>query len=61
VLLDQNGNAKVADFGTVREGIEEGGANSAMRTHASTAVIVGTHAYMPPEYSARGFVSVKVR
>ena len=61
MLLDEAGNAKVADFGTVREGVvEQGGAGSAEHTHASTKVIVGTHVYMAPEYRTHGHVSEKL-
>ena len=42
MLLDPECNAKVADFGTVREGVEQGGADSARLTHASTKLVVGT-------------------
>jgi serine/threonine protein kinase len=38
VLLDANGNAKVADFGTVHEGVKQGGSEGTRLTHASTKV-----------------------
>jgi serine/threonine protein kinase len=64
VLLDQSGHAKVADFGTVRaqgaqEKAEGASPRAAAKTHNSTRVIVGTQHYMPPEYTAHGFVSEK--
>jgi hypothetical protein len=43
----------VADFGTVRRGVEE----DEDKTHVSTRVIAGTRVYMPPEYSQTGHVS----
>jgi hypothetical protein len=45
VLLDAAGNAKVADFGTVRD-IKEGPEGKAQGTHASTKLVVGTKGYM---------------
>ena len=41
VLLDGAGNAKVADFGTAREGAAIGSG----ATHASTTTVIGTHGY----------------
>jgi serine/threonine protein kinase len=66
ILVDSDGQAKVADFGTVREAealISQGttalpAAN--MATHMSTKIVIGTREYMPPEYSCRGHVSPKV-
>jgi serine/threonine protein kinase len=43
ILLDRSGSAKVADFGTVREGAKKGVIDS---THASTRLVVGTKGYM---------------
>jgi hypothetical protein len=54
VLLDARGNAKVADFGTVREWRGEQN-----RTHATTGLAVGTPYAMPPEYKEYGHVSMK--
>jgi serine/threonine protein kinase len=60
VLLDDQGNAKVADFGTVREGVKKGEDDTqGMATHTVTARCVGTTAYMPPEYATQGIVSEK--
>jgi hypothetical protein len=58
VLLDAAGTAKVADFGTVREGAKPG-EHGTVNTHAKTSLVVGTKGYMPPEYEKGGHVSVK--
>jgi serine/threonine protein kinase len=59
VLLDAQLNAKVADFGTVREGTRKGaGQTKGAATHTHTAV--GTHGYMPLEYITRGQISDKL-
>jgi serine/threonine protein kinase len=55
ILLDAQGVAKVADFGTVRDGVTKGSA-----THTLTRAVVGTTGYMPPEYITQGFVSDKL-
>ena len=55
VLLDASGNAKVADFGTVREGVGQGAGTRV--THVHTENAVGTRGYMAPEYHDRGQVS----
>ncbi|KAK9927777.1 hypothetical protein M0R45_024944 [Rubus argutus] len=47
VLLDENFNAKLSDFGLAREGPQGD------RTHVSTAV-VGTYGYAAPEYVETG-------
>ncbi|PKA58784.1 Receptor-like serine/threonine-protein kinase [Apostasia shenzhenica] len=52
ILLDENWNAKLSDFGLAREGPEEG------LTHVSTA-IVGTLGYAAPEYMRTGRLTVK--
>ncbi|CAI5485958.1 unnamed protein product [Closterium sp. Naga37s-1] len=51
ILLDENLEAKVADFGLAREA-------DASRTHMSTSVF-GTVGYLSPEYSQRGRLSFK--
>jgi serine/threonine protein kinase len=56
---------KVADFGTVREDVRhrkdavETTATNNQKSHATTSNIIGTLAYMAPEYIAYGHVSVK--
>jgi serine/threonine protein kinase len=65
LLLDADGSAKVCDFGTARHDRKTGrgvtGASSVSHahTHMSTKMVVGTRAYMPPEYLQHGHVSVK--
>jgi hypothetical protein len=50
VLLDDHGSgiiAKVADFGTVREGARKGpGGTKDAATHTLTGARVGTHGYV---------------
>ena len=51
---------KLADFGTVRADVRKQDAtNLQVKTHAITRVIMGTGAYMPPEYVTLGHVSEK--
>lgn len=52
ILLDEQWNAKLSDFGLAREGPEEG------LTHVSTA-IVGTLGYAAPEYMHTGRLTAK--
>jgi hypothetical protein len=43
VMLDDRNNAKIADFGTVREGVRKGpGGTKGAATHTRTAAAVGT-------------------
>lgn len=52
ILLDENWNAKLSDFGLARQGPTEG------LTHVSTAV-VGTLGYAAPEYIHTGRLTAK--
>jgi len=52
ILLDQNWNAKLSDFGLAREGPTE------EKSHVSTAVM-GTLGYAAPEYMQTGHLSTK--
>lgn len=52
ILLAEDGTPKVSDFGTAR--LLEVGC-----THEDTSRVVGTRAYLPPEYARFGFYSVK--
>jgi serine/threonine protein kinase len=57
ILLDEAGNAKVADFGTVREGVVQGAGTRV--THIVTGNRPGTRGYMAPEYHGFGQVSTR--
>lgn len=52
VLLDENFNAKLSDFGMAREGPADD------RTHVTTAV-VGTYGYAAPEYVETGHLTIQ--
>jgi serine/threonine protein kinase len=59
ILVDSEGQAKVADFGTVREAQELDADAKNVATHMITEITIGTKEYMPPEYVACGHVSPK--
>ncbi|XP_049413815.1 G-type lectin S-receptor-like serine/threonine-protein kinase At4g03230 isoform X2 [Solanum stenotomum] len=52
ILLDEEMNAKISDFGLAR--IIEG-----KNTEANTNKVVGTYGYMSPEYAMEGLFSIK--
>ncbi|XP_076915397.1 serine/threonine-protein kinase PCRK1-like [Bidens hawaiensis] len=53
VLLDKDWNAKLSDFGYVREGPPDG------QSHVST-LVVGTNGYAAPEYVSTGRITSKI-
>jgi serine/threonine protein kinase len=55
ILLNADLEAKVSDFGTIREA-----ALTDIKTHFTTEVVIGTDTYMAPEYVKHGKVSVKL-
>ena len=60
ILIDAEGQAKLADFGTVRELWLGVAGTMRQQTHASTKNVIGTREYCPPEYTQRGHVSHKL-
>nr|GMD91808.1 cysteine-rich receptor-like protein kinase 25 [Ipomoea batatas] len=52
VLLDEDMNSKISDFGLARIFMVD-------QTTANTNRVIGTHGYMPPEYALYGLFSVK--
>ncbi|XP_022878037.1 G-type lectin S-receptor-like serine/threonine-protein kinase At1g11330 isoform X1 [Olea europaea var. sylvestris] len=52
ILLDNDWNPKISDFGMAR--IFEGN-----QDHASTVIVAGTYGYMAPEYAMKGIFSEK--
>jgi hypothetical protein len=60
ILLDEHLNAKISDFGTVREQKRSLHTNMAnAETHMTTKIVIGTDQYMPPEYVQGGKISIK--
>ncbi|KAJ4745402.1 cysteine-rich RECEPTOR-like kinase [Rhynchospora pubera] len=53
ILLDENMNPKISDFGLAR-------LLGGDRTQSKTSKVVGTYGYMAPEYAIHGTVSTKV-
>lgn len=53
ILLDNNWNAKLSDFGFARDGPQDG------KTHVST-MVVGTKGYAAPEYVQTGRLTTKI-
>jgi serine/threonine protein kinase len=61
ILLSADLEAKVSDFGTIREqkrGLHTNIANA--ETHFTTKMVIGTESYMAPEYSKYGKVGPKL-
>jgi serine/threonine protein kinase len=61
ILLDANNEAKISDFGTIRE--QTRGQHTDiknMETHLTTRMVIGTDNYMPPEYVKHGKISPKL-
>nr|KYP69007.1 Putative serine/threonine-protein kinase receptor [Cajanus cajan] len=52
ILLDNNMNPKISDFGLARMCGSD-------QVEGSTSIIVGTHGYMAPEYAIDGLFSIK--
>ncbi|XLU68287.1 hypothetical protein S245_027340 [Arachis hypogaea] len=52
ILLDEDMNAKISDFGVART-------FAADQTEAKTKRVMGTHGYISPEYAVRGSFSMK--
>jgi serine/threonine protein kinase len=59
ILLDEDYNGRLCDFGVVKDTPELGGSDPA-HTHVNTVHVSGTMAYMPREYCMFGEITPKI-